>query len=49
MKISILLPYVQCKIENMKGMENDNDITAAQADQTRHTHTWWGLGYQECL
>lgn len=48
MKVSILLPNVQCKIENMKGMESNN-ITAARADQTRHSHTWWELGYQECM
>lgn len=45
-KISILLPYVQCKTENMKGMENDNDIAAAQANQTRGTYTWWDC-YQD--
>lgn len=47
MKVSILLPNIQCTIENRKGIES-NDITAAQADQTRHTHTWRELGYQEC-
>lgn len=34
-KISILLPYVQSKIENMKRMRSDNDTTA---DQIRCTH-----------
>lgn len=34
-KISILLPYVQRKIENMKRIGNDNDTTA---DQIRCTH-----------
>lgn len=33
MKTSVLLPHVQCKSENMKEMENGNDVTAAQADQ----------------
>lgn len=48
-KVGILLLHVQGEVKNIKGIVKNNDIGAAQAEQTRGTHTREGLRYLGCL
>ena len=49
MKVGILLLHVQGEVKNIKGIVKNNDIGAAQAEQTRGTLTREGLRYLGCL